>query len=214
MSQNETILLVVGILLFMGIQLLTSILIYRGSKEKGFSPIPWVLLNFILPLIGMLIYYVVNYDRPQATPPKKIDAPTEKIGQNGLQGGNDSCDKKKRDDITVAFNRDNQQKEICLLFINEGYDKKDSPYKIEKKQTVIGRTGGDDGQDIKYIKFDDLSVSRHHLTIFKKESGYSIMHFGENTITKVNGEIVEEGKKIKSGDIIDLGKVVCEFLIR
>ena len=54
------VLLIAGIMLFVGVQVFTAVLVYRDAKKKKLAAEGWTALNVFLPFIGILIYFVLN----------------------------------------------------------------------------------------------------------------------------------------------------------
>jgi len=77
---------------------------------------------------------------------------------------------------------------------------------INKQFLNIGRSSESD------ILLDDITVSRHHALIEKKESGYTIKDLESLNGTYINGNIVNE-TELNNGDRIQIGKYVFLFFV-
>ncbi len=62
------------------------------------------------------------------------------------------------------------------------------------------------------ILLDDITVSRHHAVIEKKDSEYIIKDLESLNGTYINGNIVNE-KELSNGDRIQIGKYIFLFFI-
>jgi len=77
---------------------------------------------------------------------------------------------------------------------------------INRQVLNIGRSSESD------ILLDDITVSRHHAVIEKKDSAYIIKDLESLNGTYINGNIVNE-KELSNGDRIQIGKYVFLFFI-
>jgi pSer/pThr/pTyr-binding forkhead associated (FHA) protein len=77
---------------------------------------------------------------------------------------------------------------------------------INKQILNIGRSSESD------ILLDDITVSRHHAVIEKKDSAYIIKDLESLNGTYINGNIVNE-KELNNGDRIQIGKYIFLFFI-
>ncbi len=80
-------------------------------------------------------------------------------------------------------------------------------YPIEQETAILGRTGEND------IKIDHHSISRNHAKVVAKDGQVRMVDLQSKNGIRVNGEFWEESI-LKSGDIIELGKVQFRFVAK
>ncbi len=80
-----------------------------------------------------------------------------------------------------------------------------SEYPITTETMILGRTGEND------LKVDHHSISRNHAKIVMKDGKVRMVDLQSKNGIRVNGEYWEESS-LKSGDIIELGKVQFRFV--
>ena len=80
-------------------------------------------------------------------------------------------------------------------------------YPIEQETAILGRTGEND------IKVDHHSISRNHAKVVAKDGQVRMVDLQSKNGIRVNGEFWEESI-LKSGDIIELGKVQFRFVAK
>lgn len=76
---------------------------------------------------------------------------------------------------------------------------------IKKENLTIGRSEDSD------ILLDDITVSRHHAKIEKKENKFELNDLESLNGTYLNGEIISEPVFLKQGDKIQIGKYIFLF---
>jgi pSer/pThr/pTyr-binding forkhead associated (FHA) protein len=77
-------------------------------------------------------------------------------------------------------------------------------YLVEYRNVLIGR--GKDAQ----LLLPDISVSRHHARLVRREQGYVLMDLGSQNGTTVNGQRITE-HLLESNDEIQMGKFLLIF---
>lgn len=80
-------------------------------------------------------------------------------------------------------------------------------YPVEQETAILGRTGEND------IKVDHHSISRNHAKVVSKDGQVRMVDLQSKNGIRVNGEFWEESI-LKSGDIIELGKVQFRFVAK
>lgn len=80
-------------------------------------------------------------------------------------------------------------------------------YPIEQETAILGRTGEND------LKVDHHSISRNHAKVVVKDGQVRMVDLQSKNGIRVNGEFWEESI-LKSGDIIELGKVQFRFVAK
>ncbi len=80
-----------------------------------------------------------------------------------------------------------------------------SEYPITAETMILGRTGEND------LKVDHHSISRNHAKVVIKDGKVRMVDLQSKNGIRVNGEFWEESS-LKSGDIIELGKVQFRFV--
>ena len=96
--------------------------------------------------------------------------------------------------------------ETVKLIVKTG-DEIDKSFNLNKDKIVIGR------DPISDIVFDDIEVSRNHVTITRKGDTYQIEDQNSTNGTFINGRKLKKPTMITNGDLISLGKnYVLEFL--
>ncbi|HRE88217.1 MAG TPA: FHA domain-containing protein, partial [Myxococcota bacterium] len=78
-------------------------------------------------------------------------------------------------------------------------------YPLEQETSILGRTGEND------VKVDHHSISRNHAKVVVKDGQVRMVDLQSKNGIRVNGEFWEESI-LKSGDIIELGKVQFRFV--
>jgi pSer/pThr/pTyr-binding forkhead associated (FHA) protein len=86
-----------------------------------------------------------------------------------------------------------------------GDDESPQEFPLVGKRMLIGR---DESCD---VCLEDRSVSRHHATLLKVYSGYSIEDEKSTNGTKVNGNTITK-RFLKHGDLIEIGKYHMRFI--
>ena len=86
---------------------------------------------------------------------------------------------------------------VCVNGVNIG-----KVYPLDQVELVV--IGRSDGCDIRFL---DMKISRNHCQIRKKLDGYFIKDLGSTNKTILNGEVIEDERKLEVGDLIDLGDV-------
>ncbi len=89
---------------------------------------------------------------------------------------------------------------MLKLYYQKGSKSKIYPLKDER--TLIGRKGDCD------VVLDDFTVSRRHASILKQEEEYFIEDLESRNGVKLNGEKIQERKKLTEGDEIVLGNIL------
>ena len=59
---------------------------------------------------------------------------------------------------------------------------------------------------------EDLDLSRHHLRLEPADHGWVVEDLKSKNGTRVNGEIIEGPRLLKSGDLVEAGRLIIEFL--
>jgi pSer/pThr/pTyr-binding forkhead associated (FHA) protein len=77
-------------------------------------------------------------------------------------------------------------------------------YLIEYRNVLIGR-----GKDTQLL-LPDISVSRHHARLVRREQGYVLMDLGSQNGTTVNGQLITE-HLLGANDEIQMGKFLLIF---
>lgn len=80
-------------------------------------------------------------------------------------------------------------------------------YPLEQETSILGRTGEND------VKVDHHSISRNHAKVVVKDGQVRMVDLQSKNGIRVNGEFWEESV-LKSGDIIELGKVQFRFVAK
>lgn len=80
-------------------------------------------------------------------------------------------------------------------------------YPLEQETSILGRTGEND------VKVDHHSISRNHAKVVVKDGQVRMVDLQSKNGIRVNGEFWEESI-LKSGDIIELGKVQFRFVAK
>lgn len=98
--------------------------------------------------------------------------------------------------------------DVSALLILKGDRKSEkTTYEINRGVSSIGRHEDND------IVLTDPSVSGHHAKIRFEEDGYFIYDFASTNGTRVNGQKIYR-KRIKDGDIIEIGQPTFTFLTK
>jgi hypothetical protein len=93
------------------------------------------------------------------------------------------------------------------LVVRSGGDMAGEAFSPEGEKTVIGRAADCD------IFLDDITVSRNHAVLIKKEDGYFVQDQGSLNGTYVNNVRVET-QKLSDGDQLQVGKYKLTFIVR
>ena len=97
---------------------------------------------------------------------------------------------------------------VSAMLILKGDRKSDKTvYEINRRVTAIGRHEDND------IVLRDPSVSGHHAKIRLEEDGFFVYDFASTNGTRVNGHKTYR-KRIKDGDIIEIGQPAFTFLTK
>jgi len=97
---------------------------------------------------------------------------------------------------------------VSAMLIRKGNKKSEKTvYEINRMVTSIGRREDND------IVLSDPSVSGHHAKIRFEDDGYFIYDFASTNGTRVNGHKTYR-KRIKDGDIIEIGQPAFTFLTK
>src|SRR3990172_12552428 len=93
-----------------------------------------------------------------------------------------------------------------LLRVEQKHEK---PYDIEleKENFSIGRSSAND------LTFNNLSLSRHHARIIKRDDNYFVEDSGSRNGTFLNGIRIRQASPLKNEDVIQLGEITLRFLI-
>ena len=59
---------------------------------------------------------------------------------------------------------------------------------------------------------DDLDLSRHHLRLEPGDQGWVVEDLKSKNGTRVNGEILQGPRLLRSGDLVEAGRLIIEFL--
>lgn len=71
--------------------------------------------------------------------------------------------------------------------------------------TVLGR-----GDDVD-VRLRDRTVSRRHATLIRRREGYLVQVLATTNGVYVNGKVVERSRRVRSGDVIELGHSMLRF---
>ena len=95
---------------------------------------------------------------------------------------------------------------INLDIINGTDDEK--CFEIKQFPTSIGRSPENDVE----ISLDEF-VSQKHCTIFEEDSDFYVADLRSSNGTYLNNELIKKSKKLKTGDVIQIGntKIRCSF---
>ena len=87
--------------------------------------------------------------------------------------------------------------------------KHEKPYEMElaKDTFSIGRSSAND------LTFNNLSLSRHHARIIKRDDNYFVEDSGSRNGTFLNGIRIRQASPLKNEDVIQLGEITLRFLI-
>lgn len=202
---KELLLLIIAIILLLGIQIFTSIIVYRDAKGKGLSPGLWIVLNFLLPFIGLLIYFVVNTGRSQEEVSERIEPPMPHIVETTKVQGSGG-DSSIRETVVVRKGK-SEPKTIAELYEKKG-PREGERHGLKEGNTKIGAAPGND------IRIEHKTVSGEHAIIQYRGAGdFLIINLSLKNKVRVNGEEINS-QEIKDGDIIELGEVELVFLCR
>src|SRR3990172_7224768 len=93
-----------------------------------------------------------------------------------------------------------------LLRVEQKHEK---PYDIEleKENFTIGRSSAND------LTFNNLSLSRHHARIIKKDEKYWLEDTGSRNGTFLNGIRIRQSSALKNEDVIQLGEITLRYII-
>ncbi|MBW2057020.1 MAG: FHA domain-containing protein [Deltaproteobacteria bacterium] len=128
---------------------------------------------------------------------------SEEAGPDRLQGV--AGEGKGSADATEVILPDSRVSALLIMKGDDGSEKK--IYEINHEVTSIGRHEDND------IVLADPSVSAHHAKIRFEEGSYFIYDFASTNGTRVNG-IKTYRKRIKDGDMIEIGQPAFTFLIK
>jgi len=78
---------------------------------------------------------------------------------------------------------------------------------LEKDSFTIGRSSAND------LTFNNLSLSRHHARIIKKDDKYYVEDAGSRNGTFLNGIRVRQPSPLKNEDVIQMGEVTLRYLL-
>ncbi|MBF0566269.1 MAG: FHA domain-containing protein [Nitrospirae bacterium] len=205
MMPKELLLLIIAIMLLLGIQIFTSIIVYRDAKGKGFSPELWTVLNFLMPFIGLLIYFVVNTGKSQDEISQRMEPPMPPIVETTQVQGSER-DLSNRETRVVRKTK-GEPKTIAELYVKKG-PREGHRHGLKEGNTKIGFAPGND------IIIEDETVSKEHAIIQCKGAGeFLIINLSLKNKVRVNGEEISS-QEIKDGDKIELGEVGLVFLCR
>jgi pSer/pThr/pTyr-binding forkhead associated (FHA) protein len=90
-----------------------------------------------------------------------------------------------------------------LLLVKRGPNA-GSTFLVKDEETTVGRDTGS------AIFLDDITVSRRHAIIQRRDDGWSVIDSGSLNGTYVNGEQVDE-TKLATGDELQIGKFKLTF---
>jgi hypothetical protein len=95
--------------------------------------------------------------------------------------------------------------DVALLVVRHGPNA-GSSYRVESPRTTIGRHPDSD------IFLDDITVSRRHVAIEKRNSGFHLRDVGSLNGTYVNRERVDDAD-LHHGDELQIGKYRLSFVV-
>ena len=78
---------------------------------------------------------------------------------------------------------------------------------LEKELFTIGRSSAND------LTFNNLSLSRHHARVLKKDERFLIEDAGSRNGTFLNGIRIRQAMPLKNEDVIQLGEITLRYLI-
>jgi phosphoserine phosphatase RsbU/P len=92
-----------------------------------------------------------------------------------------------------------------LLRVEQKHEK---PFEVDltKEAFTIGRSSAND------LTFNNLSLSRHHARITKRESRYFVEDTGSRNGTFLNGIRIRQASPLKNEDVIQLGEITIRYL--
>jgi pSer/pThr/pTyr-binding forkhead associated (FHA) protein len=101
------------------------------------------------------------------------------------------------------FPHDQLEPGQALLLVKRGPNA-GSTFLLQKDVATCGRDPSSD------VFLDDVTVSRKHAEIHRREDGFFVRDVGSLNGTYVNGDSVEE-TKLTSGDEVQVGRFKLEF---
>ena len=92
-----------------------------------------------------------------------------------------------------------------LLRVEQKHEK---PFEIDldKEAFTIGRSSAND------LTFNNLSLSRHHARIVRKDTKYFVEDTGSRNGTFLNGIRIRQASALKNEDVIQLGEITIRYL--
>lgn len=87
--------------------------------------------------------------------------------------------------------------------------KHEKPFDVEMEKEVftIGRSSAND------LTFNNLSLSRHHARVLKKEDRFFIEDAGSRNGTFLNGIRIRQAMPLKNEDVIQLGEITLRYMV-
>src|SRR5262245_50956718 len=92
-----------------------------------------------------------------------------------------------------------------LLRVEQKHEK---PFEVDmdKEAFTIGRSSAND------LTFNNLSLSRHHARIIRKEDKFFVEDTGSRNGTFLNGIRIRQASPLKNEDVIQLGEITIRYL--
>ncbi len=82
-------------------------------------------------------------------------------------------------------------------------------FQLKAARMTIGRTNQND------LPIDDSTLSRYHARITRRDDGeFVVEDMGSSNGTIVNGQLIDEERRLENGDVIQLGAVKLRFELR
>jgi pSer/pThr/pTyr-binding forkhead associated (FHA) protein len=128
-------------------------------------------------------------------------------------------DEESRSEQTIRYSLEAEEREPDMsqlremaskgvaLVVRSGGDMAGEVFTPEGESTTVGREADSD------IFLDDITVSRNHAVVIKKEDGYFVQDHGSLNGTYVNNVRVET-QKLTDGDQLQVGKYKLTFIVK
>ncbi|MFK7817152.1 MAG: FHA domain-containing protein, partial [Planctomycetaceae bacterium] len=96
---------------------------------------------------------------------------------------------------------------MATLRVSRGGNNKDTCYEITRERTKLGR------DRTNHVVVDFLSVSREHAQISKHGSEFFLEDLKSRNGTYINGQLLQDRRKLSDGDEVEICEVVFKFYI-
>jgi hypothetical protein len=154
----------------------------------------------------------LSFERMSRSDKKSLAQYLEEPGMMDLEVETSPFPLEKRERATREINTETEvvfpESHVSAMLITKGDRKSEKTvYEINRRVTAIGRHEDND------VVLQDPSVSGHHAKIRLEEDGFFIYDFASTNGTRVNGQKTYR-KRIKDGDIIEIGQPTFTFLTK